>query len=55
MDPDFSITDFVNLKLQEKIKRTVHKLQTRKLRMIKDEIKEADYFSIRLVLAKWNE
>ena len=51
MDPQFSIDPFVRPELQEKINAAVSKSNSRKLRQIKELVTEADYFSIRLVLA----
>lgn len=51
MDPDFSIDPFVSSHLQEKIRNVLQNTRSRKLRLIKGYVPEADYFSIRLVLA----
>lgn len=51
MDPDFSIDPFVSPPLQEKIRIALQNTRSRKLRQIKEYVPEADYFSIRLVLA----
>lgn len=51
MDPNFSIDPFVKPQLQEKIKVAVQRSRSRKLRRIKELVPDADYFSIRLVLA----
>ncbi|WAA13793.1 helix-turn-helix domain-containing protein [Fervidibacillus halotolerans] len=50
--PNFSIDDYVPIELQQKIVIISDRLQTRKLKNIKDSLHEADYFSIRLVLSK---
>ena len=55
MDPSFIIDSYVHPAMQRKITIAVKRLQTRKLKEIKGQVSDADYFSIRLVLAKWNE
>lgn len=55
MDSTFSIDPFVDCLMQEKIRSAIRKLNTRKLKRIKEEVTEADYFAIRLVLSKWTE
>ncbi|MCU9595724.1 helix-turn-helix domain-containing protein [Caldibacillus thermolactis] len=55
MDPTFHIERFVNPAIQERIRTAIKKLNTRKLKRIKEEVSNADYFSIRLVLSKWSD
>ncbi|AJD91334.1 hypothetical protein JMA_20170 [Jeotgalibacillus malaysiensis] len=50
LDPRFSIDPFIDHSLSERI-RTLH-IKSSRLKFIKDQIPEADYFQIRLVLAK---
>ena len=44
MDPDFSIDPFVSSHLQEKIRNVLQNTRSRKLRLIKGYVPEADYF-----------
>ncbi|MEH7107380.1 helix-turn-helix domain-containing protein [Bacillus sp. JJ1764] len=50
---DFSIEDYVHKELQEMIIEQAKRLTTKQLKYIKDQVKIASYFQIRLVLAKY--
>ncbi|WP_010301145.1 helix-turn-helix domain-containing protein [Kurthia senegalensis] len=59
VDEDFPIYTFLSKELRRKIEDVATKLQTTKLRQIKENVEQASYFQIRLVLAarresKWN-
>ncbi|WP_017728088.1 helix-turn-helix domain-containing protein [Halalkalibacterium ligniniphilum] len=54
--PTFPLRDFVPESIQEDIKRIVQTKQTKRLRVIKEELnQETSYFMIRLMLAKLGE
>lgn len=50
---DFSIDGYVDKKLQEWILQISKNMASRQLKLIKDQVQEASYFQIRLVLAKY--
>ncbi|WP_413309098.1 helix-turn-helix domain-containing protein [Bacillus sp. 1P10SD] len=52
---DFSIDTYVSKNLQEEILSIARKLETRQLKLIRDELNTATYFQIRLVLAKYGD
>jgi len=53
-DPTFSIDPFVSLELQNKLVNLISNVSYRKLSKLKEDVKEADYFAIRLVLSKYS-
>jgi uncharacterized protein YpbB len=52
---DFSIDTFVDLELQTKILDISRQTKTRQLKIIRNSMKTATYFQIRLVLAKYGD
>ena len=49
---DFSIEPFVTVEKQNQIKKVVNETMTKQLRLIQNNVQDATYFEIRLVLAK---
>ena len=52
---DFSIDDYVDRILQNKILEVSRQSATRQLKLIRDKVNSANYFQIRLVLAKYGD
>ncbi|MGG1675103.1 helix-turn-helix domain-containing protein [Neobacillus sp. NRS-1170] len=52
---DFSIDDYVEKNLQDTILEISRQTKSRQLKLIRDKVKMASYFQIRLVLAKYGE
>ncbi|MEH7333802.1 helix-turn-helix domain-containing protein [Neobacillus drentensis] len=52
---DFSIDDYVEKNLQDTILEITRQINSRQLKFIRDKVKTASYFQIRLVLAKYGE
>ncbi|MCQ6273842.1 helix-turn-helix domain-containing protein [Bacillus sp. V3B] len=52
---EFSIDHYVSMEKQQKIKSTAKTLNTKQLKQIRNATQDADYFEIRLVLAKYGE
>lgn len=50
---DFSIDEYIEEQLQQKILSAARKTESRKLKQIKEMVYEANYFEIRLVLARY--
>jgi len=51
----FSIDAYVSVEKQELIKKAAKEVQTKQLKQIRSMVSHADYFEIRLVLAKYGE
>ena len=51
----FSIDRYVPMEKQQQIKNTAITLNTKQLKEIRNAVQEADYFEIRLVLAKYGD
>ena len=52
---EFSIDPYVSMEKQQQIQRAAKKLNSKQLKQIYHEVKNADYFEIRLVLAKYGD
>lgn len=52
---EFSINPYVSIEKQELIKKAAKERQTKQLKQIRSFVSNADYFEIRLVLAKYGE
>lgn len=52
---EFSIDPYVSSEKQKQIQTAIKKLNTKQLKQIYHEVKSADYFEIRLVLAKYGD
>ncbi|WP_462412069.1 YpbB family protein [Neobacillus sp. Marseille-QA0830] len=51
--PDFSIDSYVSPRLMEEILNASQEIETKQLKLIKNKVQSANYFQIRLVLAKY--
>ncbi len=52
---EFSIDPYISIEKQQQIQRAAKKLNSKQLKQIYHEVKNADYFEIRLVLAKYGD
>ena len=52
---EFSIDPYISIEKQQQIQKAVKKLNSKQLKHIYHEVKNADYFEIRLVLAKYGD
>jgi uncharacterized protein YpbB len=52
---EFSIDPYVSMEKQQRIQRAAKELNSKQLKQIYHEVKNADYFEIRLVLAKYGD
>ena len=52
---EFSIDPYISIEKQQQIQRAAKKLNSKQLKHIYHEVKNADYFEIRLVLAKYGD
>ena len=52
---EFSIDPYISIEKQQQIQRAAKKMNSKQLKHIYHEVKNADYFEIRLVLAKYGD
>ena len=52
---EFSIDPYISIEKQQQIQRAAKKMNSKQLKHIYQEVKNADYFEIRLVLAKYGD